>query len=96
MSERGRLLVRMDDQVHRLMTVSELSDWLNCSRAMVYNLCRDGMPWFALGTDRRFDRDSVLEWLESRKVAEREVAGAAADVGRDRAEQDRTEAVSVR
>lgn len=49
------------------MTIRELAQWLNVSRGQVYRLMAAGLPWFDLG-DRRFDRDAVLRWLQSRKA----------------------------
>ena len=51
-----------------LLTIRELADWLHVSRGQVYNLMAQGLPYYRLG-DRRFDREAVLRWLESRKVA---------------------------
>jgi excisionase family DNA binding protein len=53
----------------QLLTIRELADWLHVSRGQVYNLMRDGLPYYNVG-DRRFDREAVINWLEeSRKVA---------------------------
>jgi excisionase family DNA binding protein len=52
----------------QLLTIRELADWLHVSRGQVYNLMAQGLPYYRLG-DRRFDREAVLRWLESRKVA---------------------------
>ena len=52
----------------RLLTIAELAAWLHVSRGQVYNLMGQGLPYYRLG-DRRFDRDAVINWLESRKVA---------------------------
>ena len=49
------------------MTVSGLAEWLNVSKAQVYNLMQDGLPYYKVG-DRRFSREAVLKWLEGRKV----------------------------
>jgi excisionase family DNA binding protein len=52
-----------------LLTIRELADWLHVSRGQVYNLMAQGLPYYRLG-DRRFDREAVINWLESsRKVA---------------------------
>jgi excisionase family DNA binding protein len=52
----------------RLLTIAELAAWLHVSRGQVYNLMDQGLPYYRLG-DRRFDREAVINWLESRKVA---------------------------
>jgi excisionase family DNA binding protein len=55
------------DEVDHLMSLSELAQWLNVSRGTVYNLLAQGLPYYRVG-DRRFDRDAVLRWLESRRA----------------------------
>lgn len=50
-----------------LLTIRELADWLHVSRGQVYNLMAQGLPYYRLG-DRRFDRQAVINWLESRRV----------------------------
>jgi excisionase family DNA binding protein len=55
------------DEVDHLMSLSELAQWLNVSRGTVYNLLAKGLPYYRVG-DRRFDRDAVLRWLESRRA----------------------------
>jgi excisionase family DNA binding protein len=52
----------------QLLTIRELADWLHVSRGQVYNLMAQGLPYYRLG-DRRFDREAVINWLESRKVS---------------------------
>jgi excisionase family DNA binding protein len=59
----------MTPTASRLLTIAELAAWLHVSRGQVYNLMRDGLPYYKVG-DRRFDREAVINWLEeSRKVA---------------------------
>lgn len=50
-----------------LLTIDELADWLHVSRGTIYNLLAQGLPYLRVG-DRRFDRDAVFRWLESRRV----------------------------
>ena len=56
--------------VDSLDTIDSLSGFLNCSRGTVYNLMAEGLPYFTLtrGGARRFNREAVLRWLESRKA----------------------------
>jgi excisionase family DNA binding protein len=55
------------NEVDHLMSLSELAQWLNVSRGTVYNLIAEGLPYYRVG-DRRFDREAVLAWLDSRRV----------------------------
>lgn len=55
------------DAPDRLLTIRELADWLNVSRPQVYRLMEQGLPYFRVG-DRRFDRETVLAWLEDRRA----------------------------
>jgi excisionase family DNA binding protein len=57
----------MQTSTEPLMSIKELSAWLRVSRSQVYRLLDEGLPYYRLG-DRRFDRDAVLGWLESRKA----------------------------
>jgi excisionase family DNA binding protein len=67
MSHGSGTLGDMHTSTEPLMSIKELAAWLRVSRSQVYRLLDDGLPYYRLG-DRRFDRDAVLRWLESRKV----------------------------
>lgn len=47
-----------------LLTVDQLAEHLQCSRAQIYNFLRRGLPSLKLGRSRRFRLDQVTIWLE--------------------------------
>jgi excisionase family DNA binding protein len=50
-----------------LLTAEELADFLRVHRSTVYRLLRNGhLPAFRVGSDWRFSRDLIEEWLQSR------------------------------
>ena len=55
----------------KLLTVSELSEWLNLSIKTIYRLtARKEIPFYRLGTGKkgiRFKVSEILEWLKSKK-----------------------------
>ena len=57
----------MTTQAAPLLTITELAAWLRVSRGQVYRLMDEGLPYYRIG-DRRFERETVLAWLETRKV----------------------------
>ena len=63
----GGTFGHMTTSTEPLMSISELAAWLRVSRSQVYRLLEQGLPYYRLG-DRRFNRDAVLAWLESRKA----------------------------
>lgn len=48
----------------RLFTGEELADYLNVSRAQVYNFLRRGLPSLKLGKSRRYRLSDVTTWLD--------------------------------
>jgi excisionase family DNA binding protein len=47
----------------RILTVSELSEYLNVHRTTIYRLLREGkLPGFRLGSDWRFSVDAIEQW----------------------------------
>lgn len=50
-----------------LLTAEELADLLRVHRSTVYRLLRNGqLPAFRVGSDWRFSRDLIEEWVQSR------------------------------
>jgi excisionase family DNA binding protein len=53
----------------RVMTVNELADFLRVHRSTVYRLLKtNSLPAFRVGSDWRFNTETVNEWM-SRKQA---------------------------
>jgi excisionase family DNA binding protein len=51
------------------MTVSALADYLGCSQSMIYRLLkRKEIPAFRLGSDWRFFRSAIDEWIAQHEV----------------------------
>jgi len=50
----------------RLLTISELADYLSVGRTTLYALLHDGMPAYRVGQVPRFDKSEVLAWLKAR------------------------------
>jgi excisionase family DNA binding protein len=47
----------------RILTVSEMSEYLNVHRTTIYRLLREGkLPGFRLGGDWRFRLDAIEQW----------------------------------
>ena len=47
----------------QILTVSELSEYLNVHRTTIYRLLREGkLPGFRLGGDWRFRLDAIEQW----------------------------------
>ena len=53
-----------------IMTADELAAYLKVSRATVYSLFkRRNLPGFRIGTEYRFRRQDIDEWIEAREKA---------------------------
>jgi excisionase family DNA binding protein len=53
-----------------LLTAEEVADFLRVHRSTVYRLLRNGqLPAFRVGSDWRFSRDLIAEWVHSRSRA---------------------------
>jgi excisionase family DNA binding protein len=47
----------------RILTVSELSKYLNVHKTTIYRALRKGkLPGFRVGSDWRFDVDAIKQW----------------------------------
>jgi excisionase family DNA binding protein len=56
-----------DDQ--DILTVKEISDLLRVHPATVYKLVRQGkIPSFRIGTDWRFRKDAIMQWMTQRSM----------------------------
>jgi excisionase family DNA binding protein len=49
-----------------LVTKGELARSLSCSTASIDRMVREGLPGVVVGKTRRFDREAVRVWLETR------------------------------
>jgi excisionase family DNA binding protein len=53
----------MSNDKARILTVSELSEYLHIHRTTIYRLLREGkLPGFRIGSDWRFSFDAIEQW----------------------------------
>jgi excisionase family DNA binding protein len=53
----------MSNDKARILTVSELSEYLHVHRTTIYRLLREGrLPGFRIGSDWRFSFDAIEQW----------------------------------
>lgn len=50
------------------LSVQEIMAYLNVSRATLYRMCDQGMPFFYVGSYRRFDKKEVELWVRERSA----------------------------
>jgi excisionase family DNA binding protein len=64
--ERKIVLEMKGDQ--KVMSVKEVADFLHVHPATIYRLLRTHeIPAFKIGTDWRFNRESIERWMEERE-----------------------------
>lgn len=52
-----------------VMTVPELAEYLQCNKSTIYRLIKKGqIPAFRVGSDWRFKRDVIEQWLEQQHI----------------------------
>ncbi len=58
---------------NQLLTVSDLADYLNCSKGTIYNLKSKGLIPFIdkKGLGIRFDRNEIDNWLNEEDLEKR-------------------------
>jgi excisionase family DNA binding protein len=50
-----------------IMTVADLAEYLRCSPTTIYRMLRNqSVPAFKMGSDWRFNRNSIDQWLRMR------------------------------
>ena len=55
------------DTPRRIMTVAEVAEYLQVSKATILRMARKGkIPAFKIGADWRFDRDAIDKWTTGR------------------------------
>jgi len=54
-----------------ILTVKELADYLHCHSSTIYRMLkRHEIPAFRVGSDWRFSRRSIDDWIESKEAGE--------------------------
>lgn len=57
-------------QVSHILTVNEASELLKISNSKLYELIsRKEIPWFPVGSHKRFLTQELLDWAKNRSVA---------------------------
>jgi len=56
----------------KYLTVAELSEYLQIHRTTIYRMLREGrLPGFRIGSDWRFSREAIDEWVRDRMEGKR-------------------------
>lgn len=56
----------------KIMTVKEVSDYLHVHPSTIYRLLKRGeLPAFRVGSDWRFNTESIDEWRERQEASQR-------------------------
>lgn len=51
----------------KFLTVEDVGNMLQVTRATVYNLKKKGMPYIKVGKNIRFDQDEVVDWIKANR-----------------------------
>ena len=54
-----------------VLNLKELCEFLSMSRATIYNLKKEGLPYYKIGKAIRFTRNDVLEWLKKYQTSDK-------------------------
>lgn len=57
----------MSSEVNYL-TIEQVAEMLQVTRMTIYNLQNKGLPFIKIGKSVRFDKNDVIEWMNSKKV----------------------------
>lgn len=52
----------------KYLTIEQVAEMLQVTRMTIYNLQSKGLPFIKLGRSVRFDKDDVIEWMNSKKI----------------------------
>ncbi|HBQ85430.1 MAG TPA: DNA-binding protein [Syntrophomonas sp.] len=52
----------------KFLTIEQVAEMLQVTRMTIYNLQKKGLPFIKLGKNVRFDKDDIIEWVNSNKV----------------------------
>jgi len=56
----------------KYLTIDQVAEMLQVTRMTIYNLKQNGLPFIKMGKSIRFDKDDVIEWMNSKKVTSKE------------------------
>jgi excisionase family DNA binding protein len=73
----------MSNDKARILTVSELSEYLHVHRTTIYRMLREGnLPGFRIGSDWRFSLEAIEQWLRDEIKTDIEGRGVDSPQGR--------------
>ena len=49
----------------KFLTIEQVAEMLQVTRTTIYNLKKQGLPFFKLGKNIRFDREEVIDWVKA-------------------------------
>jgi excisionase family DNA binding protein len=52
----------------KFLTIEQVAEMLQVTKMTIYNFQKKGLPFIKLGKNLRFDKDDVIEWVNSKKV----------------------------
>jgi len=52
----------------KFLTIEQVAEMLQVTRATIYKLQKKGLPFIKLGRNVRYDKDDVIDWAKSKKV----------------------------
>ncbi|MCY6957891.1 helix-turn-helix transcriptional regulator [Clostridium brassicae] len=55
----------------RFLTAKEVAEMLGVAQSTVYNLKKEGLPYFKIGGSIKFDKEEVLQWIDKCKVSDK-------------------------
>lgn len=50
----------------KILTREELAKFLKVTERTIDRLRKEGMPWYKVGVNVRFNKEKVLQWLEEK------------------------------
>lgn len=54
-----------------ILTVEEACEFLGISRAKLYKLKKEGLPYYKIGKLIRFNKDTILEWINTYETSDK-------------------------
>jgi excisionase family DNA binding protein len=51
----------------KFLTIEQVAEMLQVTKMTIYNLQKKGLPFIKLGKNVRFDKEDVIEWVNSNK-----------------------------
>jgi excisionase family DNA binding protein len=52
----------------KFLTIEQVAEMLQVTKMTIYNFQKKGLPFIKLGKNVRFDKEDVIEWVNSNKV----------------------------